>query len=393
MNDKKSRFDDSSLRSMKTSARKKDNIEYSVIVVTQHTIERSQDELKKYKKKVNNWDERHDKIVIRIHLNCFIRSRVHIKDIEETFKMWVILKKHYDISSLSTRDKTYLQLRRFSQLNFKFIQKYAKHLKKTQSKLRELDHNSSDCELIIFFRLNINSDLESYIFSLIEMTRLNERELKLDEMIMVLIDHDRRQNNLDEFNQSLSTKFNKKEEKNKKTKNKKNKKNFRTYEYCKLSDYIMSTCFYINVTGWSDSFKSLNEKKNLRKYKKKSKNNKNKNKKTSSSKTIFVLRSMRISSERSDRDQTWWIDSASDLHICFDRVSLMTIVINLSMIRWYESSTSRSHQSRVLTTLSWIWTFTTIHRSCVWRTYIMFLTQNIICFRWELLNSENLNFK
>ena len=76
VNDKKSKLDDSSLRSVKTSAREEDDIEYSVIVVTQHTIERWQDEVKKYKKKVKNWDERHDKIVIRIHLNCFMRSRV-----------------------------------------------------------------------------------------------------------------------------------------------------------------------------------------------------------------------------------------------------------------------------------------------------------------------------
>ena len=93
------------------------------------------------------------------------------------------------------------------------------------------------------------------------MTRLNKRELKLDEMIMILIDHDRRQNNLEKFNKSLSAKFNKKKKKNKnkdknkknkKNKNKKNKKNFKTCEYCKLSDHIKSICFYLNVIGRPD---------------------------------------------------------------------------------------------------------------------------------------------
>ena len=44
-----------------------------------------------------------------------------------------------------------------------------------------------------FFRLGLNPDLEPYTFQMVNTARTQKRELEIDEMIIALVDHDRRQ--------------------------------------------------------------------------------------------------------------------------------------------------------------------------------------------------------
>ncbi len=43
-----------------------------------------------------------------------------------------------------------------------------------------------------FFWLGLNSDLGPYIFQMINTARAQKQELEIDEMIIILVDHDRR---------------------------------------------------------------------------------------------------------------------------------------------------------------------------------------------------------
>ncbi len=43
-----------------------------------------------------------------------------------------------------------------------------------------------------FFRLGLNSDLEPYTFQIVNTARAQKRELQIDEMIISLVDNDRR---------------------------------------------------------------------------------------------------------------------------------------------------------------------------------------------------------
>lgn len=44
-----------------------------------------------------------------------------------------------------------------------------------------------------FFRLGLNPDLEPYTFQMVKIARTQKRELEINEMIIALVDHDRRQ--------------------------------------------------------------------------------------------------------------------------------------------------------------------------------------------------------
>ena len=42
-----------------------------------------------------------------------------------------------------------------------------------------------------FFLLNLNESLESYIFNLIQSVKINKFDLLIDDMTIVLVDHDK----------------------------------------------------------------------------------------------------------------------------------------------------------------------------------------------------------
>ncbi len=67
-----------------------------------------------------------------------------------------------------------------------------------------------------FFQLGLNSDLEPYIFQMVNTTPAQKRELEINEMIIAYVDHDRRLQ-FSEENKALATKlFHKKKPRKKK---------------------------------------------------------------------------------------------------------------------------------------------------------------------------------
>jgi hypothetical protein len=65
-----------------------------------------------------------------------------------------------------------------------------------------------------FFLLNFNENLESYIFDLIQSIKISKFNLLIKNMIIILIDHDKRINNNEDSDfKSLVIKFNNKSSK------------------------------------------------------------------------------------------------------------------------------------------------------------------------------------
>ena len=149
------------------------------------------------------------------------------------------------------------------------------------------------------------------------------RELNVDEMMMALIDHDNRQHNLEESNKER-----KEEDKIRRAKMRKMRKilirqNVNTVMVLATKK---TNCYYLNATNRPDNWKPAPSKENLVKNKKEDrKEDKDKKESNPSSKSAFVPRSMITKSlftnvhKSQNKDRTWWIDSASDVHTCYDK--------------------------------------------------------------------------
>ncbi len=111
---------------------------------------------------------------------------------EDPNKMWNTLKRRYEASDLATRDNFVSQMIRHTQSDFKTIAKYGESIKQGKAKCTEMRNPVAIWLQSSFFRLGLNFDLEPYTFLMVNTARAQKRELKIDKMIIALVDHDRR---------------------------------------------------------------------------------------------------------------------------------------------------------------------------------------------------------
>ncbi len=80
-----------------------------------------------------------------------------------------------------------------AQSDFSTIAEYEEVIKKGGAKCAEIGNPVPSWLFSSFFRLCLNSDLEPYIFQMVNTARTQQRELEIDEMIIAFVDHNRRQ--------------------------------------------------------------------------------------------------------------------------------------------------------------------------------------------------------
>ncbi len=103
----------------------------------------------------------------------------------------MVLKNQYESSDLATRDNAVSQMVHQTQSDFSTIAEYREVNKKSAAKYAEMGNPVPSWLLSSFFQLGLNLDLEPYTFQMVNTARTQKRELEIDEMIIVLVDHDR----------------------------------------------------------------------------------------------------------------------------------------------------------------------------------------------------------
>ncbi len=151
-------------------------------------------------------DDKYSRAYATIRLNCEDGPRVHIKCVEDPNEMWSTLKRQYEASDLATRDNAVSQMICHTQSDFKTIAEYGESIKQGEAKCAEIGNPVASWLQSSFFQLDLNSDLEPYTFQMVNTARAQKRELEIDEMIIALVDHDRRQQ-FSEESKALATKL------------------------------------------------------------------------------------------------------------------------------------------------------------------------------------------
>ena len=149
--------------------------------------------MEKYEEKLLECDDKYSRACANIRLSCEDGPRVHIKGIKSPHEIWSILKNQYESSDLATWDNAVSQMIHQTQSNFSTIAEYGEVIKKGAAKCAEMGNPVPSWLLSFFFRLGLNPDLEPYTFQMVNTAQTQKRELEIDEMIIALVDHNRRQ--------------------------------------------------------------------------------------------------------------------------------------------------------------------------------------------------------
>ncbi len=263
---------------------------------------------KKYITDVQHWEDRNDRVSGIIGFSCEKRLRIHITKAESVTKMWSILKTQYEQSNLITLFLTIKKLTQTKQLNFKFIQNYANSLKQAVVKCSDIGKTIQSWMLSNLFLLDLNESLESYIFDLIQSVKINKFDLLIDDMTIVLVDHDKRSNSEKNFSfKSIIAQFD-----DKKRKFEKNSEFWRKSKkcaHCEQESHSEQSCWLLHSKLRSYEWKSLQKRKNLIKEDDFEK-----------SFEFRIVRTMKIFIVyRADsHTDVWWIDIEAENHVCYD---------------------------------------------------------------------------
>ncbi len=263
---------------------------------------------KKYITDVQHWKDRNDRASDIIDFSCEKRLRIHIIKAESVIKMWSILKTQYEQSNLIILFLTIKKLTQTKQSNFKFIQNYANSLKQVVVKCSDIEKTIQSWMLSNFFLLDLNESLESYIFDLIQSIKINKFDLLIDDMTIVLVDHDKRSNSEKNFSfKSMIAQFD--DKKRKFENNSKFRRESKKCAHCEQENHSEQSCWLLHSKLHSYEEKSLQKRKNLIKEDDFEKSFK-----------VKIVRTMKIFivCRADSHTYVWWIDIEAENHVCYD---------------------------------------------------------------------------
>ena len=143
-----------------------------------------------YEIKLLDWKDKNDRACALITLIMKKKSQAHLRNIKVVSEIWFIIKNQYDESDVIILYSAFKKLTQFKQSNFRSIREYADAFKKIFNKCLNVDKEFSDWKLDYLFLLDLNEDLESYVFDFMQTIKINKMSLSINDMTVALSDHD-----------------------------------------------------------------------------------------------------------------------------------------------------------------------------------------------------------
>ncbi len=203
---------------------------------------------------------------------------------------------------------TIKKLTQTKQLNFKFIQNYANSLKQVIVKCSDIGKTIQSWMLSNLFLLDLNESLESYIFDLIQSIKINKFDLLINDMTIILVNHDKRSNSKKNFSfKSMIAQFD--DKKRKFENNSEFRRKLKKCAHCEQEDHSEQSCWLLHLKLRSYEWKSLQKRKNLIKEDDFEKSFK-----------VKIVRTMKIFivCRADSHTDVWWINIEAENHVCYD---------------------------------------------------------------------------
>ena len=299
------------------------------VVNTKSAKDAHEAKMERYEEKLLDCDDKYSRACATIRLNCEDGPRVHIKGVESPHEIWSILKNQYESSDLATRDNAVSQMVHQTQSDFSTIAEYGEVIKKGAAKCAEMGNPVPSWLLSSFFQLGLNPDLEPYTFQMVNTVQTQKQELEINEMIIALVDHDRRQQFFEDTKALVAKKGKSKivteKEKSTTSPSIKKDKGKERCEHCGSARHIKKSCYYLMPANQRPvDWEPYHGKKHLlQEY-------------LSDAKPTQSPRSMIVAFtvNHESKDTRFYLDSAAEVHMCYDR-SLFSIYKegNLSPVR------------------------------------------------------------
>lgn len=159
-----------------------------------------------------------------------------------------------------------------------------------------------------FFLLNLYESLKLYIFNLIQSIKINKFNLLINNMIIILINHNKWSNSKKSFSfKSMITQFN--DKKWKFENNNEFQRELKKCTHCKQKDYSKQSCWLLHLKLHSNEWKFLQKRKNLIKE-----NDFKKSFKVKIVKTMKIF----IIYWTDNHTNVWWINIKVENHVYYD---------------------------------------------------------------------------
>ena len=152
------------------------------------------------------------------------KFRAHVKNVNNFKKTIAKLLKQYNFINLAIIDIFFQKIYRFNMNDFKLINEYVNYIQRHYNKILQANKTIDSWIFSICFRMRLSSYLNFYIFQLIYIVKDSDRELTIDEIIVALIEKQKR-NNYNEEKTKLARVVKNRDENDEKARNSKNEDN------------------------------------------------------------------------------------------------------------------------------------------------------------------------
>ena len=262
-----------------------------------------------YDKKLEKWEDKNEKACGRLKIACSQEALVEIQTMDSAKDIWDKLKKFDHPASTTLRIK-WREFIKVSQSNHKSVQEYGAHVKRIAQECKNAGQEIGDWQLRNSFTAGLDPDYEQYILPIEQQFDDTPTPLSVDSMIKKLVDWESRRKDQEPETKALNTRTPKKEDKDKKHK--------KPCKGCGIPGHTADKCKYLNPHLRSEGWKPGKGREHLvKKDESKDENKTSKEPKTTMVATLKLPTTKSL--KTTSKDENWWMDSGSDVHITYNR--------------------------------------------------------------------------
>ena len=301
------------------------------IPTTSSTTPLTPEQQSRFDRKLQEWKRKNSKTVGLLLLNIEDGPQQHVDGQTEAKDVWDILRNQYESYDVGTRDLSFLAVTRCSQSEFSTMQEYGDHIKKHTRILANMGYPLSPWQVSTSFRLGLNPDLAPYTFQLLLAAKMHGGELDVDQLIHTMVDHEKRTTHQEGIQAKAMAARKTTDNLGAPPTNDRNRSRTPTRtrrdrgkgpcQHCRSIYHGDNFCYYLHPEQRPSDWRPTEGREHLMVHQKSgSSRNSGSDDGGVGVKIMRAFTSRKVAlSVHGERDKAWWIDSAADVHMTYDK--------------------------------------------------------------------------